>query len=335
MAADEPAFDTLTAAVSRAELLAHCYRMLGSATDAEDAVQEVYLRAWRGLHSFEGRSSARTWMYKIATNTCLNALEGRARRPLPTGLGTAESDPVAPVTPDQERRWLGPLPDAALGDPADAATRKESVALAVAAALQYLPPKQRAVLILRDVLVFSAAETAELLETSVASANSALARARKTVETVQSAGNALGEGSRVDQLTAHEQEVWDEFCAAFERYDIDGVVKVLAADAIWEMPPFPGWYRGAQEIGILSRTQCPAQGPGDIRMVPTSCNGLPAAGMYMRDRSSNGPAVWRPFQMDVLTIRDGEIAHVGAFFEPEAFRLAGLPDELSEILRPS
>ncbi|GAA3955253.1 sigma-70 family RNA polymerase sigma factor [Gordonia caeni] len=321
----DTAFAELTAGM-RAELLAHCYRMLGSAPDAEDALQEVYLRAWRAFHRFEGRSSARTWMYKIATNTCLSALESRSRRPLPTGLGTDAADPALPVVADEQTPWLGPLPDAALGDPADAATRRESVGLAMAAALQHLPPRQRAVLILRDVLVFSAAETAGLLDMTVASVNSALARARKTVAAVQ-ARPGIGEGRRVDELDAHEQQVWDEFCAAFERYDVDGVVRVLAADAIWEMPPFPGWYAGAGQIGLLTRTQCPAQRAGDLRMVPTSCNGLPAAGMYLREPASGGDR-WLPFQLDVLTIRDGAIAHVGAFFSAEAFRLAGLPAEL-------
>lgn len=331
---DETAFEELAAGM-RAELLAHCYRMLGSASDAEDALQEVYLSAWRGFHRFEGRSSARTWIYKIATNTCLNALASRSRRPLPTGLGADPADPALPVVADETTPWLGPLPDAALGDPADAATRRESVGLAMAAALQYLPPRQRAVLILRDVLMFSAAETAGLLDSSVAAVNSALARARSTVAAAQQSPG-VGPGSRVDQLDAHEQQVWDEFCRAFERYDVDGVVRVLAADAIWEMPPFPGWYRGAEQIGLLTRAQCPARGPGDLRMIPTSCNGLPAAGMYLRepdlrhpDRGvSGGAGVWRPFQLDVLTIRDGAIAHVGAFFSPEAFDLAGLPVEL-------
>lgn len=308
----------------RAELLAHCYRMLGSPSDAEDVLQEVYLRAWRGFHGFEGRSSARTWMYKIATNACLNALESRGRRPLPTGLGAPESDPGVPVVADEETPWLGPLPDAALGDPAEVAARRESVGLAMAAALQHLPPRQRATLILRDVLVFSAAETAELLDTTVPSANSALARARKTLAQAQ-ARAGIGEGRRAAELTEHEQHVWAEFCAAFERHDIDGVVKVLAADAIWEMPPFPGWYRGAAAIGVLTSTQCPAQRAGDLRMIPTVCNGLPAAGMYLRQPEGD---VWRPFQLDVLTLEGGEVAHVAAFFLPDAFRLAGLPAEV-------
>ncbi|GAA4682860.1 sigma-70 family RNA polymerase sigma factor [Gordonia humi] len=313
---DERSFESETAAY-RAELLVHCYRMLGSATDAEDVLQEVYLRAWKAFHRFEGRSSVRTWLYRIATNTCLTALDGRARRPMPTGLGAESSDPRIPVLAE-ERLWLQPLPDAALGDPSAAVAEREDLDLAVIAALQDLPASQRAVLILRDVLAFSAAETAGLLEMTVAAANSALARARKT----------MGEGTRRDgrraaELTERERRVFDDFCRAFEDHDVDGVVGVLAADAIWEMPPFPGWYRGAAEIGVLTSTQCPAAVAGDLRMVRTVCNGMPAAGMYLRDGD-----VWRPFQLDVLTIVDERVSHVRAFFDDDLFPLAGLPDIL-------
>ncbi|WP_341258699.1 MULTISPECIES: sigma-70 family RNA polymerase sigma factor [Gordonia] len=315
--AEDTTFDAATSEF-RAELLAHCYHMLGSASDAEDVLQEVYLRAWQAFHRFEGRSSVRTWLYRIATNTCLTALEGRARRPLPTGLGTDASDPREPVVADEERLWLQPLPDAALGDPADAATRRESIGLAMVAAMQDLPASQRAVLILRDVLAFSAAETAAMLDITVASANSALARARKTM-----GDGTTRDGRRAVELTDRERSVFAEFCRAFEDHDIDGVVKVLAADAVWEMPPFPGWYQGNTEIGVLTATQCPAAAAGDIKMVPTTCNGQPAAGMYMRDGE-----VWTPFQMDVVTFVDGEIVHVGAFFERSLFDLAGLPSVL-------
>ncbi|GAA2381792.1 MULTISPECIES: sigma-70 family RNA polymerase sigma factor [Gordonia] len=315
---DDRDFEAATSAL-RAELLVHCYHMLGSATDAEDVLQDVYLRAWQAFHSFEGRSSVRTWMYRIATNTCLNALESRARRPLPSGLGTEASDPREPVIPNHEIPWLQPLPDGALGDPASTVTARESVGLAMVAAMQELPARQRAALILRDVLAFSAAETAEALDMTVAAANSALSRARRAV----GEGTRL-EGRRVAELSDHERQVWDEFCAAFERHDIPGVVDVLAADAVWEMPPFPGWYLGAENIGVLTLSQCPAKEAGDIRMIKTSCNGLPAAGMFMRDGD-----VWRRFQLDVLTIVDGRVAHVGAFFEPELFSLAGLPETLS------
>lgn len=314
---DDSSFEAATASY-RTELLVHCYRMLGSATDAEDVLQEVYLRAWKAFHRFEGRSSVRTWMYRIATNTCLTALDGLARRPLPTGLGADVADPRIPVVADEERLWLQPLPDAALGDPVDAVTGRETVGLAMVAAMQDLPASQRAVLILRDVLAFSAAETAGLMDTTVASVNSALARARKTM-----GEGTRREGRRAAELTAREREVFAEFCRAFEDHDIDGVVGVLAADAIWEMPPFPGWYRGAEEIGVLTATQCPAAESGDIKMVPTVCNSLPSAGMYMRDGD-----IWRRFQLDVVSIVDGAVSHVAAFFDDDLFRLAGLPETL-------
>lgn len=308
-------FERLTGPL-RPELLAHCYRMLGSATEAEDQVQETYLRAWRSFHRFEERASVRTWMYKIATNTCLTALEGRSKRPLPTRLGQPSSDPHEPVIANEEILWLEPLPDAMLADPSDRAVAREEVGLAMVAALQDLPPKQRATLILRDVLQFSAMETAELLQTSVASANSALQRARATV-----GDGARREGRKASELDEHEKKVWDAFCAAFERHDIDSLVGVLAADATWEMPPFTGWYVGAQSVIDLAKYQCPASAPGDLRMIPTTCNGLPAAGMYLR----NG-GVWEPFQLDVLVVRAGTVQHVAAFFGKELFTLAGLPD---------
>ncbi|MGO3328662.1 sigma-70 family RNA polymerase sigma factor [Gordonia sp. (in: high G+C Gram-positive bacteria)] len=311
---DERSFETATA-VYRAELLVHCYRMLGSTTDAEDVLQEVYLRAWKAFHSFEGRSSVRTWMYRIATNTCLTALEGRSRRPLPTGLGTDASDPRVPVVADEERLWLQPLPDVAVADPSDAVVARENVGLAMIAAMQDMPPRQRAVLILRDVLAFSASETADLLDMSVAGVNSALARARRTM-----GDGTRRDGRRADQLTDREQAVFAEFCRAFEDHDVDGLVGVLAGDAVWEMPPFPGWYRGAAAIGELTTHQCPANQPGDLRMIPTVCNGLPAAGMYMRDGE-----VWKPFQIDVVSIVDDEVTHVAAFFGAELFQLAQLP----------
>lgn len=321
---DDRAFDEATRAL-RAELLVHCYHMLGSATEAEDVLQDVYLRAWQAFHRFEGRSSVRTWMYTIATNTCLTALKGKARRPLPTGLGTEASDPREPVFANDEILWLQPLPDGALGDPAAAVTARESVGLAMVAAMQELPARQRAVLILRDVLAFSAAETSDVLGMSVAAANSALARARSAV-----GEGTWQEGRRAAELSEHEQQVWSEFCSAFERHDIPAVVGVLSADAVWEMPPFPGWYVGAEDIGVLSLAQCPAKEAGDLKMLKTTCNGRPAAGMYLRDGD-----VWRPFQLDVLAISDGAITHVGAFFEPALFRLAGLPDTVSaSIVRP-
>lgn len=318
MMTDERSFEVATGSY-RAELLVHCYRMLGSATDAEDILQDVYLRAWKAFHNFEGRSSVRTWMYRIATNTCLTALKGRSRRPLPTGLGAPPSDPSIPVVADEERLWLQPLPNALLDDPFEAIVTRENIGLAMIAAMQDLPASQRAVLILRDVLAFSASETAGLLTMSVAGVNSALARARKTM-----GQGTRREGRRADRLTEHEQAVFGEFCRAFEDHDVDRLVGVLTADAIWEMPPFPGWYQGAAQIGELTVTQCPASEPGDLKMIPTVCNGLPAAGMYIRDEDR-----WRRFQLDVVSIVGGAVAHVAAFFDDELFALAGLPEVLT------
>jgi RNA polymerase sigma-70 factor (ECF subfamily) len=260
-------FDRLTAPL-RGELVGHCYRMLGSVHDAEDQVQETYLRAWRAFDAFEGRSSVRTWMYRIATRVCLTALEQRARRPMPTGLGAPSSDPAAELESRPEIPWLEPLPDALLAgpgsDPAAVAATKDSVRLAFVAALQHLTPLQRAAVILRDVLAFSAAETASALEVSVAAANSALQRGRATLGRVSAGtgGSAVpGVGDRGEGLPAREKALLERFMQAFEAYDTEAVVSLLAADATWEMPPFTGWYSGAEAIGALVRTQCPAEAP--------------------------------------------------------------------------
>ncbi|MGD8199283.1 sigma-70 family RNA polymerase sigma factor [Ornithinimicrobium sp. W1679] len=318
-------FEELTAPL-RGELLAHCYRMLGSAGEAEDLVQETYLRAWRAFHSFEGRSSVRTWMYRIATNTCLTALKQQGRRPLPSGLGQPPGDPHVPVVEDRSRDWLEPLPDRmvwgeARPDPADAAVAHEGVQLAVVAALQDLPPRQRAALVLRDVLQMSAAETAEALGCSVAAANSALQRARATV------GDGMRQaGRRVHELTAEEREIFTRFCEAFERYDVPAVVEVMTEQATWQMPPFDRYYVGQEAIAALIGTQCPASGPLDLRMVPTVSNGQPAAGMYLRGEDG----VHRPFQLVVVDVVDGAVTAVVGFFDEAAFARAGLPAELAD-----
>lgn len=316
-------FEELTAPLRR-ELLAHCYKMLGSAGEAEGMVQETYLRAWRAFHSFEGRSSVRTWMYTIATNTCLTALKKQGRRPLPSGIGQPPGDPSTPVVEDRSRDWLEPLPDRlvwgeAAPDPAEAAVVSEGIQLAVVAALQDLPPRQRAALVLRDVLQMSAAETAEALGTTVAAANSALQRARATI-----GEGASRAGRRVSELTDEEQAVFARFCEAFERYDVPAVVDVMADQASWQMPPFDRYYLGREAIAQLISTQCPAKKPQDLLMVATVSNGQPAAGMYFRGEDG----VHRPFQLLVLDIVDGVVTAVVGFFSEEAFRQAGLPAEL-------
>jgi RNA polymerase sigma-70 factor, ECF subfamily len=311
----------------RRELTAHCYRMLGSVHDAEDLVQETYLRAWRSFHGFDHRSSLRTWMYKIATNACLTSLKGRDRRPLPTGLGAPPDDPTGSLDSRPEVPWLEPLPDTMVWsdvdpDPADAAVSRESVRLAFVAALQHLTAQQRAVLILRDVLAWRAAEVAQALDITVAAANSTLQRARAHLERLSDA---------VEQAPApfappsgRHRELLERYVAAFENYDVASIVRLLTEDAVWEMPPFTGWYRGAEQIGSLIATQCPASGPGDMRMVPTSANGQPALALYMRD--SDG--VHRAFQLQQLTISGDRVTHVVCYFDTSLFATFGLPDQL-------
>ena len=314
----------------RGELLAHCYRMLGSVHDAEDLVQETYLRAWKAMDKFEGRSSLRTWLYRIATNVCLTALESRSKRPLPTGLGAPSSDPVGELVQSPEVPWLEPVPDAMVGnsdptDPASIVTSRESIRLAFVAALQHLPPRQRAVLILRDVLKWRAAEVAELLNTTTVAVNSTLQRARAQLDQM-----APTEDDVVEPTTPDQRELLEQYVAAFENYDIAAMVELFTKDAIWEMPPFTGWYQGAETIGRLISTNCPAQGPGDMLMVETQANGQPAFGLYMRGEDG----VHRAFQLQVLTMQGGRVAHVGSFFDTNLFAKFGLPEVYSAPPQP-
>lgn len=309
----------------RGELTAHCYRMLGSVHDAEDLVQETYLRAWRAYDKFEGRSSVRTWMYKIATNVCLTALDGRARRPMPTGLGQPASDPRGALESRPEVTWLEPLPDSVVwgGRPADpeaTTLHRESVRLAFVAALQHLTPPQRAAIVLFDVLALQATEIAELLDTSVAAVNSSLQRARAHLAKLDpdADGHAALDDDRKRALLA-------EYVDAFERYDVERIVRLLSADAVWEMPPFTGWYSGAEQIGALIETNCPAERPGDQILVEVSANGGPAWALYMRDRTDG---VHRAFQLQVPTVGPDGVTHVAAFFATDLFARFGLPDEL-------
>jgi RNA polymerase sigma-70 factor (ECF subfamily) len=304
----------------RRELLAHCYRMLGSVHDAEDLVQETYLRAWRSYDRFEGRSSVRTWLHRIATRACLTALETRSRRPLPTGLGAPGSDASDTLVQRPEVAWLEPMPDAMLGteaaDPATIVTARHSVRLALIAALQHLPPRQRAVLILRDVLNWRAAEVAELLDTTTVAVNSILQRARAQLDQA-----APTEDEIVEPTGTEERQLIDRYVTAFEAKDIPGIVELFTKDAVWEMPPFTGWYQGADNIGRLVDTQCPAEGPGDLRLIPTRANGQPAFGAYLR----GDDGVHRPFQLHVLSIAGSGLTHVVAFFDLSLFPTFGLP----------
>ena len=302
----------------RRELLAHCYRMLGSVYDAEDLVQETYVRAWRSYDKFEGRSSMRTWLHRIATNACLTALESRTRRPLPIGLGAPSSDPADPLVTQHEVPWLEPMPDALVADPASVVAGRESIRLAVIAAMQFLPPRQRAVLILRDVLQWPAAEVADMLGMTTVSVNSALQRARAQMQEAAPVADDVSEPAESDR-----RELLDRFVAAFEAKDIAAMVTIFTKDAVWEMPPFIGWYQGAEDIARLVDTQCPAGGPGDMRLVPTRANGQYAFGLYMRDGE-----VYRPFNLPVLTLSPAGVTHVTCFFDVRLFATFGLPESL-------
>jgi len=313
----------LKAEPHRRELLAHCYRMTGSLHDAEDLVQETYLRAWKAYSGFKGQSSLRTWLYRIATNTCLTSLEGRQRRPLPTGLGQPSSDANGELFERHEVPWLEPLPDQT-DDPADPSTivgTRESVRLAFVAALQHLSPRQRAVLVLRDVLQWKAAEVADAIGSSTAAVNSLLQRARAQLD-------AVGP-SEDDELAEPEspetKDLLDRYIAAFEAYDIDELVKMFTEDAIWEMPPFDGWYQGPEEIVTLTRVHCPAEGPGDMRFIRTTANGQPAAALYMLNRETG---THEPFQLHVLDVKPDGVSHVVAFLDTALFEKFGLPASL-------
>ncbi|PXX05153.1 sigma-70 family RNA polymerase sigma factor [Mycolicibacterium moriokaense] len=312
----------LKAEPHRRELLAHCYRMTGSLHDAEDLVQETYLRAWKAYGGFKGQSSLRTWLYRIATNTCLTALDSRQRRPLPTGLGAPSSDPVDDITARDEVPWLEPLPDQ-YDDPTDPSTivaSRESVRLAFVAALQHLSPRQRAVLVLREVLQWKAAEVADAIGSSTAAVNSLLQRARAQLD-------AAGP-SQDDQLqppdSPEAQDLLTRYIAAFESYDIDKLVELFTADAVWEMPPFDGWYQGPENIVLLSKTHCPAERAGDMRFIRTTANGQPAAALYIINRETG---VHEPLQMHVMSVRPDGISHVVAF-HMSSFETFGLPASL-------
>ncbi|HEX2283794.1 MAG TPA: RNA polymerase subunit sigma-70, partial [Mycobacterium sp.] len=253
------------AAPFRAELIAHCYRMLGSVHDAEDLVQETYVRGWRAYQGFEERAALRTWLYRIATNACLRALENRARRVLPAGLGPGSVDTEADLDrTSTAHNWLEPLPDALT--PESAFTTSESVRLAVVTALQELPARQRAVLILRDVVQLSAAEVAELLETTPAAVNSALQRARAHLAEVAPADDSVAEPD-----DARIRDLLDRYCAAFERADMAALTELLQADVRLEMPPVPIWFTGRDAVMRFLATRAIGQ-PGEVLMIPTAAN---------------------------------------------------------------
>jgi RNA polymerase sigma-70 factor, ECF subfamily len=320
---DHDAFGRLAESYRR-ELLAHCYRMLGSYVDAEDALQEALVRAWRGLPRFEGRSSLRSWLYRIATNTCLRAIERRPKRVLPIDYGPAADPHDALVDPVNDPVWLEPYPDTSLGleglaGPEARYEQREGVELAFIAALQNLPARQRAVLILRDVLGFSAAETATALETSSVSVDSALQRAHKTVSErlpAQSQQQTLRliPDSELNALVERYLDAW-------ERNDVDAVVALLSHDAKIAMPPLPGWYSGRDSIAEFLR-RYPLSDMHRWKMLPTSANGQPALAGYLWDDDA---AAFMPNCLSILSLREREIEEVTAFLTPEAFRRFELP----------
>jgi RNA polymerase sigma-70 factor, ECF subfamily len=305
----------------RVELTAHCYRMLGSGFEAEDAVQETLVRAWRGYDRFEGRAALRSWLYKIATNVCLDMLDGRSRRATPMDLGPAQGAETPLGAPLPESTWILPVPDGRVlpsdGDPAELAESRESVRLAFVAALQYLPPRQRAVLILREVLRWQAAEVAELLDTSVASVNSALQRARATLASTDV------EAASANPMDDEQRALLARYVDAFERYDLDALTALLHEDASWSMPPYELWLRTHDDI----RSFC--LGPGieckGSRLVPTTANGAPAFGQYKP--SADGG--YEPWALQVLDVSSDRLGGVVFFLDtPRLFPLFGLPERL-------
>lgn len=304
----------------RRELLAHCYRMVGSVDEAEDLVQETYLRAWRSYGRFEGRSSVRAWMYRIATNTCLTALQCRVRRPLPSGLGNPSEDPNAP--PDvagPEVNWLQPIPDALVtsesGDPAAIIVSRESLRLALVASLQYLPGRQRAVLILRDVLAWPAAEVAEMLDTTTAAVKSTLQRARARLKEVAPTAEDVNEPDE-RQCRA----LLDQYIAAFENADPTALEQLLREDAVLEATPIKTWFAGLGTCVPFLATQV-FGAPGDWRMTPSRANGQPAAVAYHR----GDDGVHHPYGVVVLTVTSTGIARISAFGDPGLVATFGFP----------
>jgi RNA polymerase sigma-70 factor (ECF subfamily) len=306
----------------RRELTGYCYRMLGSAFDADDAVQETMVRAWRGLADFEGRSALRSWLYRIATNVCLDQLSGRQRRATPMDLSGSPWQPVEASLAARRpgTAWVEPVLDRQVvaedADPAEQAVQRESIRLAFVSALQHLPPRQRAVLLLREVLRWRADEVAQLLDTTVASVNSALQRARATMAEV-------GGEEETEPLDDVHRALLERYVDAFERYDVEGLVGLLHEDATQHMPPFAMWLRGRADIGTWML------GPGakcrGSRVLPTLANGAPAFAQY-RPRAGGGHEPWA---LHVLEVRAGRVAHISSFLDldNDLFRRLGLPVE--------
>jgi RNA polymerase sigma-70 factor, ECF subfamily len=305
----------------RVELTAYCYRMLGS-LEAEDAVQETFIRAWRGFEKFEGRSALRSWLYRIATNVCFDMLEGRKRRARPMDLGPA-GEPVAEnLRTLPEATWIEPTPDGRVlpeGDPAEVAESRETIRLAFVAALQHLPPKQRAVLILCEVLRWKASEVAELLDTSVASVNSALQRARATLE-----ASKVNTATATPSAEAADAELLERYVEAFERYDMDALTSLIHEDATQSMPPYDLWLTGRDDI--LAWWVGPGITCNGSKVIPTLvANGAPAFGQYRPRPDGEG---YEPWALQVVEIEDGRIVELTFFLDTATvFPRFGLPLE--------
>jgi RNA polymerase sigma-70 factor (ECF subfamily) len=307
----------------RGELTGYCYRMLGSPFDAEDAVQETFVRAWRGLDRFEGRSALRSWLYRIATNVSLDMIDARKRRAMPMDLGPAQEPVASNLNALPETTWIEPIPDERVtpeGDPVEVTMARETIRLAFVAALQHLPPRQRAVLILCEVLRWQASEVAELLDTSVASVNSALQRARATLEARNVSPDAAPEVKEADA------ELLARYVDAFERYDMEALTALIHEDATQSMPPFDMWLAGRDDI--FAWWFGPGIGCRGSKVIPTvGANGAPAFGQYKPNEAGNG---YEPWALQVLEIVDGKIVGFTFFLDTESvFPLFGLPLEYS------
>ena len=307
----------------RVELTGFCYRMLGSAFEAEDAVQDTLVRAWRSFERFEGRSAVRSWLYRIATNVCLDMLGSRQRRARPMDLNPAGTADGPLGNPLEDAAWVQPIPDGAVlpeeGDPAEVAVQRDSIRLAFVAALQHLPPRQRAVLILREVLQWQAAEVAELLDTTVASVNSALQRARATLATREIGAT----DAAPDDLDDGQRALLARYVDAFERYDMDSLTALLHEDAVWNMPPYELWLQTHLDI----RRWCLGPGIGCLgsRLIPTVANGLPAYGQYKPAPDGS----LEPWSLQVVEVSGDRIAGITFFLDTAAlFPLFGLPPRL-------
>jgi RNA polymerase sigma-70 factor (ECF subfamily) len=323
---ETPATEELGAQLEqhRRELTAYAYRMLGSSFEAEDAVQETMIRAWRAYERFEGRAALRSWLYRIATNVCLDMLSGRERRARPMDLGPAREPIESNLNTLPEVTWIEPVPDGLVvpeGDPADVAVARETIRLAFIAALQHLPPRQRAVLILCEVLRWQATEVAELLETTVPSVNSALQRARATL-----ADGNVAVTDPSPPLGAEERALLDRYVAAFEAYDIDALTTLIQEDATQSMPPFDLWLRGRDDI--FEWWYGPGKGCAGSRVIPTTtANGAPAFGQYKPSETGDG---YDPWALQVLEVEDGKIVELTFFLDTDkVFPRFGLPPRLA------